>query len=244
MKKFLWVLLAGLSGGSIWMMAKDGGSVPASDRLLKVRAAVRPELDAAAKEKQLSIGSPVFVRIFKESKELELWLQQPKSQKWVLFKKYPVHTWGGGVLGPKLAEGDGQAPEGFYTVGAKQLNPNSNYHLAFNVGYPNSFDKAQNRTGSAIMVHGSKVSIGCFAMTDPLIEGIYLTAEAALEKGQGKFPVHIFPFRMTPERMNQAKDDKNAAFWENLRIGYDYFEQKGQVPKVTGDASGYHFTAG
>jgi murein L,D-transpeptidase YafK len=244
MKKLLWVLLCGLGSGGIWMLAKEvgGTNLPVSDILVKVRASVRPTLDAEAKSKALTVGSPVFIRIFKESLELEVWLQQPKAKQWVLFKTYPIHKWGGGTLGPKLAEGDGQAPEGFYTVGAKQMNPFSTYHLAFNIGYPNAFDQAKGRTGSAIMVHGAKVSIGCFAMTDPLIEEIYLLTESALLAGQGKFPVHIFPFRMTPERMAAAKDEPNLPFWENLQEGHRIFEETKQVPKVTADAKGYHFS--
>ena len=243
MKKFLWVMLCGLGGGAIWMLAKEAGgtSLPVSDLLVGVRASVRPVLDQEAKAKALGVGSQVFVRIFKESRELEVWLEQSKPRQWVLFKTYPIHTWGGGILGPKLAEGDGQAPEGFYAVGAKQMNPHSKYHLAFNIGYPNAYDEAKGRTGSAIMVHGAKLSIGCFAMTDPLIEEIYLLAEAALQEGQGKFSVHIFPFRMTAERMAAAKGDPNIAFWENLREGYQCFEDTKKVPQVKGDASGYRF---
>ncbi len=243
MKKLLWVMLCGLGSAGVWMLAKEAGgtNLPVSDLLVKVRASVLPRLETEAKTKDLAVGSPVFVSIFKESKELEVWLQQPKAKQWVLFKTYSIHTWGGGTLGPKLAEGDGQAPEGFYNVGAKQMNPFSSYHLAFNIGYPNAFDQAQGRTGSAIMVHGAKVSIGCFAMTDPLIEEIYLLTEAALLGGQGKFPVHIFPFRMTPERMAAAKADANFTFWENLCEGYQCFEATKRIPKVTGDAKGYHF---
>jgi murein L,D-transpeptidase YafK len=161
----------------------------------------------------------------------------------VLFKSYPIFKWGGGTLGPKLAEGDGQAPEGFYRVGVTQMNPFSQYHLAFNIGYPNGHDQAHGYTGSAIMVHGAKASIGCFAMTDPLIEEIYVLTETALTAGQGTFSVHSFPFRMTPERMAKAHADQERwlPFWENLREGYDWFEKTQQLPAITGDATGYHF---
>ena len=81
------------------------------------------------------------------------------------FATYPICLWSG-RLGPKLREGDRQAPEGFYTVSAEQLNPNSRWHRSFSLGFPNAFDQAHGRTGSFIMVHGGCPSIGCYAMTD------------------------------------------------------------------------------
>lgn len=215
-------------------------TLPTSKRLEEIRARVLPEVKQLLSEKEVALGNPIFIRAFKESRELEVWLQQVKTKKWVQVKTYQIHTWGGGILGPKLAEGDGQAPEGIYSVGVDALNPNSSYHLSFNIGYPNSFDKAKGRTGSLIMIHGAKVSIGCFAMTDPVIEQIYLMAEAALGAGQKKFPVHLFPFRMTDERMTMAASNTNLAFWKNLKPIYDHFVLKREVPSVNADASGYH----
>jgi murein L,D-transpeptidase YafK len=129
-----------------------------------------------------------------------------------------------GELGPKLAEGDGQTPEGFYEVNPRGLNPKSHYHLAFNIGYPNAYDRAHGRTGSFIMVHGSRVSIGCFAMTNDSIEQIYCLVEAALERGQAAVPIHCFPFRMTAERMALALESPWFGFWTQLHEGYIAFE--------------------
>jgi murein L,D-transpeptidase YafK len=134
-----------------------------------------------------------------------------------------------------LKEGDLQAPEGFYEVGIKQLNPMSRFHLSFNIGYPNAYDQHHGRTGSLIMVHGSNVSIGCFAMTDPVIEEIYLLVEAALKAGQVAVPVHVFPFRMTAERIAQAEAEGAAwlSFWrDELAPPYAAFEKKGVPPGV------------
>jgi len=99
-----------------------------------------------------------------------------------------------GYLEPKLKEGDRQAPEGFYKVKKQQLNPHSKYHLSFNLGYPNKYDKAHKRTGTFLMVHGNCVSAGCYAMTDEKIEKIYALVEGALEHGQKYIDVHAFPF--------------------------------------------------
>ena len=175
--------------------------------------------------KDLKLGSPIFIRIFKESKELELWVKKTNSKKYSLFKTYEICTYGSNSLGPKLKEGDGIAPEGFYYFNSKSLNPNSNYHLAFNIGYPNSYDKALGRTGSAIMVHGAYVSIGCFAMGNKNIEEIYTLTHKALVNGQKFIRVHSFPFRMNESSINRFKNSKWNSFWKNLKEGYDFFER-------------------
>jgi murein L,D-transpeptidase YafK len=174
--------------------------------------------------------APILIRIFKEESELEVWKQKPDGH-YHLFKSYPICTWSG-ELGPKVQEGDKQAPEGFYTVTPGQMNPNSQFHLAFNLGYPNDYDKANGRTGAALMVHGDCRSAGCFAMTDALIEEIYALAREAFAGGQTKFHVHAFPFRMTQANMERHKKSKWAGFWKTLKAGYDDFELTRQPPKV------------
>ena len=188
-------------------------SLGAAERLANVRARLLPKLPEQLAAMQSRLGRPAFIRIFKESHELEL------------------IACVSGTLGPKTREGDMQAPEGFYRVSAKQLNPASNYHLAFNIGYPNEYDLAQQSTGSLIMVHGDVCSVGCFAMTDPVIEEIYLVIEAALKNG-GSVPVHVFPFRMTQERMGSG-DAANREFWMELLPGYEVFEKERRVPGIT-----------
>lgn len=139
-----------------------------------------------------------------------------RGERYALFDSYPICAFSGGP-GPKLAEGDGQSPEGFYEVGRRQLNPDSAYHLAFDLGFPNALDRMLGRTGSYLMVHGSCVSIGCYAMTDHGITEIYGLVAAALEAGQPGVPVHVFPFRMTPSAMAAAADSTWAAFWAKPR---------------------------
>jgi|UniRef100_UPI003784DE2E murein L,D-transpeptidase YafK len=201
----------------------------AADRLTNVRSRLLPKLDDELAAKQLELGQPAFIRIFKESRELELWIKN--NQGWQLFRTYPIACFSGS-LGPKTKEGDMQAPEGFYSVTKQQLNPASSYHLSFNIGYPNAYDLHHQRTGSFIMVHGNTVSIGCFAMTDPLIEEIYLIVEAALQKSS-EVPVHSFPFRMTEERIQKEQNTPHRDFWQNLRTAHDLFDKEHRVPQVT-----------
>jgi len=192
----------------------------------------------ALPENGFQMGNEAFIRIFKEERELELWLK--RDRKFALFRTYPIAGMSG-QLGPKLAEGDRQAPEGFYFVKKEALNPNSRYHLSFNVGYPNKYDRAHDRTGSFIMVHGSNVSVGCFAMTDEKIEEIYRICEAALNNGQPFFRVHIFPFKMSDERLARENNHRWLPFWKNLQEGYELFEKTGTPPNVQVENKRYVF---
>lgn len=197
-------------------------------------------LSADLAEKGLRWGDPVFLRAFKEESELEVYLMHQETQRFVLFRSYPIAAQSG-KLGPKLREGDGQVPEGFYAAGKRAMKPDSKFHLAFNVGYPNEYDLAHQRTGSFIMIHGSYVSIGCLAMTDEIIEEIYSLCDASLENGQSFFRIHLFPFRMTDERMEKFRDSEHYEFWRNLREGYDWFEKQGLPPQTSVNDKRYHF---
>ncbi len=170
------------------------------------------------------VGSPIFLRAVKEEDLLELWVKPDKSERYVLAKRYPIAAWSG-ELGPKMKEGDGQTPEGFYEVRVGALNPRSNYHLSFNIGYPNEYDREQGRTGSLIMIHGRDVSIGCLAMTDPGIEELYTMVAMAMKKGQKSIPVQIYPFIPTPARMAQEKQSPHIDFWRFLAKAWLWTEQ-------------------
>ena len=203
--------------------------VPSSQRSRTALDRVASSLVRDLQSVGLAYGNPVFIRIFKEERELELWVGKGSTYK--LFRTYPVAAMSG-KLGPKLREGDRQAPEGFYFVSPSRMNPNSRFHLSFNLGYPNKYDRAWGRTGSALMVHGNEVSIGCFAMTDAKVEEIYALSDAALRNGQKFFRVHVFPFRMTESRMHEALSDQWYSFWKNLQDGYDYFEKTSNPPNI------------
>lgn len=186
-------------------------------------------------------GSPVLVRIFKSEFELELWMQ--RDGVFHLFATYPVCRWSGRI-GPKHREGDVQAPEGFYTVDSTALNPNSRWYRSFNLGYPNAFDRAHGRTGSFIMVHGGCASIGCFAMTNAQMQEIWQLVTAALEGGQKRFQVQVYPFRMSPDRLAAYGRSPNIGFWKTLKEGNDLFKASGLPPKVSVCNGQYRFAPG
>src|ERR1700692_2274183 len=213
------VLLAGCNSDEISLASNAKANQPVSPKLL-----------AAMAEKDMDMQSPILVRLFKEEAELEVW-KQDRSGRFALLKTYPICRWSGD-LGPKVREGDRQAPEGFYAISPAQMNPQSAYYLSFNTGYPNAYDRAWGYTGSELMVHGDCSSRGCYAMTDEQIQEIYALARESFFGGQSAFQLEAFPFRMTALNMAKHRNNSNFAFWKMLKEGYDNFEATHQEPKV------------
>jgi murein L,D-transpeptidase YafK len=203
--------------------------VPSSERSKAVAARIEPRLAEELAKTGLSLGSPVYLRIFKEPGTLELWIR--KADRFALFKTYSICTFSG-TLGPKLKEGDQQAPEGCYVVNAGRMNPSSKFHLSFDLGYPNAYDRAQGRTGSLLMVHGNCVSIGCYAMGNESIEEIWTLCSRALHKGQESFHVHCFPFPLSEENLAKQAENEWIQFWKELQPVYASFETHKLPPEV------------
>lgn len=192
------------------------------------------EIDAMAFE--------MFIRIFKQEEKLEMWLKDKKSNAYKLFKTYEICE-SSGVLGPKRKQGDGQVPEGFYNVSA--FNPYSSYYLSLGVSYPNTSDKiiGKGNLGGDIMIHGNCVTIGCIPLTDVYIKEVYVLAIEARNAGQQSIPIHIFPMKLDTKGFSYLKEeyDTNLSlleFWKNLKTGYDLFEEKKLIPKITVDKMG------
>src|SRR4051812_6059674 len=196
----------------------------------KANQPVPPKLIAAINDRDMELQSPILVRIFKQEAELEVW-KQTRSGQFALLKTYPICRWSGD-LGPKVREGDRQAPEGFYSITPAQMNPQSSFYLSFNTGYPNAFDSALGRTGSQLMVHGDCSSRGCYAMTDEQIAEIYSLGRESFFGGQRSFQLQAFPFKMTPVNMARHRNNPNMPFWKMIKEGYDHFEVTRQEPKV------------
>ena len=185
-------------------------------------------------------SSPVLIRTYKKEAELEIWKMRSDG-RYALLKTFPICRWSG-QLGPKKVEGDMQVPEGFYTIQPGQMNPNSHYYLAFNVGYPNAYDRAYGRTGGSVMVHGVCSSAGCFSMTDEQVADIYAIARDAFRGGQREIQLQSYPFHMTPENMAKYRLDPNIAFWKELKNGSDHFEVAKAEPSVV--VCGKHYVFG
>lgn len=181
----------------------------------------------------------LYIRAFKYEKLLEVWVKD--NGDWTLLKAFDICRTSG-KLGPKRKEGDLQIPEGFYHI--NYFNPSSSYHLSLKVNYPNASDKIlshQTSPGGDIFIHGKCVTIGCLPMTDDGIKSIYWLCVLARSAGQARIPISIFPCKLTDENIRLLKmlyNDKRIAFWENLKVGYDYFVEHGSLPIVSVDATG------
>lgn len=214
------------------------GTLPTNS---KAMMPLSPKLVAEMDKLGMDKEAPILVRVFKQESELEIW-KQDRNGRFALLKTYPICRWSG-ELGPKLREGDRQAPEGFYTITPHQMNPNSAFYLSFDLGYPNSYDRAHGRTGAHLMVHGDCSSRGCYSMTDEQIAEIYALGREAFFGGQKAFQVQAYPFRMTPENLAKHRSNPHMAFWKMLKRGNDHFEVTRLEPKVSVCEKRYVFDA-
>ena len=211
------LVLASCQGALDSMFPKEEKPIPA-------------KLMRKIKDKGMTKSSPILLRIYKTENVLEVWKAKPSGQ-YAFLTDYEICKWSG-KLGPKFKEGDKQAPEGFYSVRPAQMNPRSSYHLSFNMGFPNTFDRAHGRTGSHLMVHGACSSAGCYSMTDEYVEEIYALARESFEGGQKAFQIQAYPFKMTPENLAKHVDSPHFDFWKRLKEGSDHFEVTKRPPKV------------
>jgi len=235
---FARALLASAAVAAAFALAGCNEDVIPTGRAL---APLSDKMVSAIADKNMDKESPILIRLFKEEAELEVW-KMSRDGQYALLKTYPICRWSGD-LGPKKREGDRQAPEGFYTITPAQMNPNSNYYLAFNTGYPNAYDRSHGYTGSELMVHGDCSSRGCYAMTDEQIQEIYALARDSFFGGQKEFQFEAFPFRMTALNMAKHRNNPNFVFWKMLKEGYDDFEATRQEPKVAVCEKRYVFDA-
>jgi murein L,D-transpeptidase YafK len=219
----------------VWTMMTS--PVLGADRVSRARESRLADLDALVAKAGLKRPlDEVYLRVFKEEAELELWAGRA-GQSMVLLKTFPICA-ASGVLGPKREEGDLQVPEGFYEV--PEFNATSSYHLAMKVSYPNASDRIRgHRThpGGLIYLHGECASIGCIAIRNEPIEEVYLLSLEARRR-----PIHldIYPFRFTAERL--AAPTPHQSFWKELYAGDLEFQRTLRPPKVSVDpvTGAYH----
>jgi hypothetical protein len=174
----------------------------------------------------------LLLRAFKLERRLEVWATSAASQALTHVTTYEICA-ASGTLGPKRIEGDGQVPEGFYSI--DYYNPASAYYLSMRVSYPNASDKVLSnriRPGSEIMIHGNCVSAGCLAMTDERIQEIWVTV-TAMRDARARTHVHIFPSRDMKSLLSSSDHQEHKAFWTNLKEGLDLFQQTKKLSKVT-----------
>jgi murein L,D-transpeptidase YafK len=206
------------------------GSIDLSKVKNKVEQPLPDHILADMTKKGMDRTSPIMIRILKEEGVMEIW-KAKTDNRFDKIAEYKICAWSG-RLGPKVKEGDRQAPEGFYNLTPANLNPNSKYYLAINTGFPNKYDAANGRSGVNLMIHGACSSSGCYSMTDQQVLEIYAFARDAFKGGQKTIQLEAFPFRMTAENMVRHRLSDNIDFWKMLKSGYDDFEVTKRPPEV------------
>jgi len=180
----------------------------------------------------------MYIRSFKYDRQLEVWVKATAKEPFKLFKTYKI-CMQSGTMGPKRMQGDYQVPEGFYYI--NEFNPNSNYHLALGLNYPNASDRILSDSlhpGNAIYIHGNCVSTGCIPISDEPIEELYIIASHVKSSGQDFIPVHVFPVKYNVKKsadyLAETLKTKPSliGFTTELKEAFNYFEEKKQLPII------------
>ena len=232
--------IAYLLAGNI--VFSQGSFVDYQKSSVKISSIFNSMEDSVAKqfgEKKLTWPpQEMYIRSFKYDRQLEVWVKATAKEPFKLFKTYKV-CMQSGTMGPKRMQGDYQVPEGFYYI--NEFNPNSNYHLALGLNYPNASDKILSDSlhpGSAIYIHGNCVSIGCIPISDIPMEEVYIIASHVKTSGQDFIPVHVYPVKYnvkkSAEYLAQTLQTKPALidFAVRLKEAFNYFEEKKQLPLI------------
>jgi murein L,D-transpeptidase YafK len=184
----------------------------------------------------------LYVRMFKDERVVEVWVGDGRSPLELL--ETFSECGASGVIGPKVAQGDLQVPEGFYVVTG--LNPWSPGLLSLQLDYPNDADRARRNEravdvkaaatvplGGDIAVHGTCISTGCLAIDDAPIEQLYVLAIEPRRRGRA-IRVHVFPTRLSPERiealLEQTDDVTVVKLWTSMIPAYRAFERTHRTP--------------
>jgi murein L,D-transpeptidase YafK len=219
----------------------------AGGKLTEVFTKVEDSLRKQFEDKKLQWPpQQLYLRSFKFDRQLEVWVKEDGKGPFKFFKTYKV-CMQSGTMGPKRMEGDYQVPEGFYYI--NEFNPNSNYHLALGLNYPNASDRLLSdslRPGNNIYIHGSCVSTGCIAISDAPIEELYMLASQVKDQGQDFIPVHVYPVKYNIKKsfdylaMATKENQLLQHFAVTLKGAFDYFESKKQLPIILVNKKGQY----
>lgn len=204
-----------------------------SDERRAAAAKRRPVVEGLFQQAGLTMpAAQVLIRVFKQENELELWAADKADGQLVKVATYGI-CYASGTIGPKKREGDGQVPEGIYTVPA--YTSTWKYHLMMYLDYPNPTDRARNRQnpGSDIYIHGNCASIGCISMSDERVEEIWEATTGLQGKPNARVHVHVFPARDIGALISSNTMPEHHELWRDLQQISDTFLRDRRIPKVT-----------
>lgn len=233
---------SGTRSGGLTQWFPGASKIPETARSRSIVDETLKRLEGELSALGMAAGDPVFFRVFKEESEFEIWMKPAGEPFFALFKVHRLSSVAG-QSGPKLREGDGQAPEGFYEIEASFLRPETRHHLGIDLGYPNAYDQYRGRTGSDLMIHGGVGTAGGFALPPRAMDEVYALADAAFRGGQDRCAVHLFPFRLSDQRMDRVWSSRPrwADEWVNFKEGFDFFENVRTPPAVALAGDRYSF---
>jgi murein L,D-transpeptidase YafK len=191
---------------------------------------VRGRLQISYDAMGLVFGAPIYLRLIKDQKRLEVWVQK-RGREFVKLRAYKI-CGSSAVLGPRRRTRPAQQPEGFYLLGPNNLRPPAATYLGLDLSWPNTFDRAQGWSGATSILQAGCASEPHFGLTDQDMEEVYTLVHSALAGGQNGVPFHIFPFEMGGLRMLTARRGPNAGFWEQLAPAWQAFERTKKPPQV------------
>jgi murein L,D-transpeptidase YafK len=143
----------------------------------------------------VSTAAALIVRRHNEAAVDRILIEKSARKLTLLRNDIPLKTYhiaiGWEPIGRKLEEGDGRTPEGLYSIASHK--PDSSYHRALRISYPNDADIAQAiergvSPGGDVMIHGLRNgsgaeelerhnagdwTAGCIAVTNDEVEEIY-----------------------------------------------------------------------
>jgi len=184
------------------------------------------------------MGDPVFLRIFKTERRLEVWMEVDGIYRFLT--RYSLCYYPG-VIGPKRSEDDDQVPEGFYRITAESLSPSDNRYRSIAIDYPNTYDRVHDWSGSGVTLYGSCSAAIGYGLDPGAMEEVYELVDTAISNGQSRVSLHLYPFYLSPERMEEHEGEEWYDFWENLKEGFDIFNRTRQVPWVWVEDGRYVF---
>jgi murein L,D-transpeptidase YafK len=191
---------------------------------------VRGRFQIAYDELGLVWGAPIYLRLVKDQKRLEVWVKG-RQEAFVRLRAYKIC--GANTSSSQRRRGGSPTqPEGFYTLTANSLRPQPITYLGIDLGWPNTYDRAQGWTGPTSLLQAGCAGEPHFGLTDQDMEEVYTLVHSALSHGQANVALHIFPFEMNTLRMMTASRTSNTAFWRSLQPAWQAFERTKKPPQV------------
>jgi murein L,D-transpeptidase YafK len=226
--------LSGLLSGTVAAQGGAGTRVRAavSSRGLAAIRRGQPRVEYALRERGLTLGAPLYLRVRKREGVLETWLEEQRGGRYRAGRSYRLCGAAISELGPRTGAADRRIPEGFYRVTPATLDVRGTQALASGLDWPNGADRARGASGGPVRLTGGCGGGPDLTLTDTDFDELFTLVYAALAFGQPSVPVHIFPHALGPLERLALPDNANGAFWRTLAPAWQTFGRTGRPPSI------------